>query len=603
MRLRPALTGAGRLSGIFTRALFGVAVLCSGVAAAADFEWRDVRQEVWVRADGSVLVSDERTLVATDGDFGEAFIEVHLDRGQVLTLIEGEALDPGPGWRAFQQSTQRGQEVVIRNDRRITSRRVRFLYRLDGVLDQRSDVVQFSWQILETDRPPVIGYQLVVHAPGPMQAPYDAYVHTLGNPERPEVTLTGERDRLTVKQNRVPPGSGIEIRFLMDPALFERVGTTAGVQEFLEDQVRVAGLDERGAAPARPRGHPGWGWLGLFLVGIYLVGIVSKWDRYGREPDIPMRFNYLFEPPSDVPPAAVSAMTSQHGWTAQMPNGFFATVMDLARQGFGSFETRGQEFEMTLDPARDEAGLQPFEVAVLGYLRRAAASGPDPARLDSRELKRYSEKELATFMSGWSPRVRAWAEERLAGPLLDPESQAAALRWSIAGGVLSMALLFGGVLLAEGIALAMLIGASLLAIGVTVTGALTLPRWSKAAAGEVYGWHAFRRALADFTQMRNAPDDFFMLWDRYYCYAAALGVAQRFLANLRRAAPIRGLNEGDLIARGSWLGVTSLRAGGFASAAATINALSSSVSSVSASSGGSSRGGGGGGGGGRSGGR
>jgi hypothetical protein len=585
------------------RAMLILALLGSGFAAAAEFQWRDVRQEVWIQADGTVLVSDERTLVATDGDFGEAFIEIELDPGQILTLLEGEALDPGPGWRAFQQSTQRGQEVVIRNDRRITTRRVRFLYRLEAVLDPRSDVVQFYWQVLETERPVVIGYDLVVHAPGPMRAPYDAFVHTLGNPERPEVTLTAGRDRLTVVHNRVPAGNGVEIRYLLDPALFEQAGTRAGLQEFLEDEVRVAGLDERAAALARLRSHPGWGWLGLFLVGLYLVRIVSKWNRFGREPEIAMRFNYLFEPPSDSPPAAVSAMTSQLGWTSQMPNGFFATVMDLARQGFGSFETRGKEFEMTLDLDRDAAGLQPFESAVLGYLRQAAASGGDPASLTSKELKSYAGKTLSSFMSGWSPRVRAWAEKRLGGPLLDPESQAAALRWSIAGGVLSLALLFGGVFLADGIALALLTLSSLLAIGVTVTAALTLPRWSRAAAKEVYGWHAFRRALSDFTQMRNAPDDFFVLWDRYYCYAAALGVAQRFLANLRRVAPLRNLSEGDLVARGSWLGVTSLRAGGFAAASATIAALSSAVSSVSASSGGSSSGGGGGGGGGRSGGR
>lgn len=50
----------------------------SGSAVAGEFQWREVRQEVWIQADGAVLVADERTLVATAGDFGEVFIEVAL---------------------------------------------------------------------------------------------------------------------------------------------------------------------------------------------------------------------------------------------------------------------------------------------------------------------------------------------------------------------------------------------------------------------------------------------------------------------------------------------------------------------------------------------
>ncbi len=40
--------------------------------------------------------------------------------------------------------------------------------------------------------------------------------------------------------------------------------------------------------------------------------------------------------------------------------------------------------------------------------------------------------------------------------------------------------------------------------------------------------------------MRNAPDDFFKLWEVYYCCAAALGVAEKFLKNMERATPQRG---------------------------------------------------------------
>src|SRR5690625_6642997 len=54
--------------------------------------------------------------------------------------------------------------------------------------------------------------------------------------------------------------------------------------------------------------------------------------------------------------------------------------------------------------------------------------------------------------------------------------------------------------------------------------------------------------------MRDAPPDFFMLWDRYYVYAAALGVAKRFLANVTKLADERGIATDQLMGRALWLG-------------------------------------------------
>ena len=100
--------------------------------------------------------------------------------------------------------------------------------------------------------------------------------------------------------------------------------------------------------------------------------------------------------------------------------------------------------------------------------------------------------------------------------------------------------------------------------------------------------------------MPDAPDDFFKLWDRYFVYAAALGVAAQFLKNLQRAAPLKGIDERTLARQGSWMGAAN--ASDLASLSRSVQSLSSALASASASasSGGSSGGGGGGGGGGGS---
>lgn len=219
------------------RVLFTVTVLLATVTAVAQsFEWRDVVQHVAIQPDGKVLVVDTRTLW-TDGDFGEAFICFELVDGQTVTVLPlTGALDDGPPATSFAQPCAVGTELVVRNAERVSERRVRFAYVLDGTVDVYSDVVQWYWNLLQLDHPPIIGYRLVVNAPGAMTAPFDAFVHRYANPELPSVFLSQDRSLLTVVFDVIPSGDGVEVRYLMDPALFVVEGTEPGLRRLLEDE-------------------------------------------------------------------------------------------------------------------------------------------------------------------------------------------------------------------------------------------------------------------------------------------------------------------------------------------------------------------------------
>lgn len=219
--------------------------------AAARFEWRDVVQQVDIAPDGSVVVRDERTLW-TDESFGEAFICVGHDPFVTLTLLDGSgALSPGPPATAFQQPCAAGTEVVVRNAVRVKERRVRFVYRLEGTVEAFTDVVQWYWNLIQLDHPPIIGYHLTVTAPGPMSAPYDAFVMRYSNPETPRVTLSPDRSQLTVEFDLIPHGDGVEVRYLMDPELFSLVGAEPALEDLQRDQERIA----RQSRPALPKIH------------------------------------------------------------------------------------------------------------------------------------------------------------------------------------------------------------------------------------------------------------------------------------------------------------------------------------------------------------
>ncbi len=585
-----------------TRVLIAVALaLVAAVAHAQRFEWRDVVQVVTIEPSGDVVVDDTRTLW-TDGDFGEAFICLELEEGQRVDLLPGSgAVSSGPPATAFTQPCSAGTELVVRNGTRVSERRVRFHYRLSGTMQFFSDVAQWYWNLVQLDHPPIVGYQLRVQAPGPMSEPFDAYVHRYANPEAPVVTLSPDRSVLTVAFERIPPGAGVEVNFLMDPTLFEQRGTLPGHQAALEEEMRIREESEGAARRSAMRRSPWWTLLPAGIVAYLLFGVVRAFVQHGREPDVAV-MRYPFEPPSDLPPAAVVAMLTQSYQQGQMGNAFMATIMDLARRGYGEFTSKRGKFEMRLDLQRSTEGLQPFEEAVLRYLKNAAMTyhRGDPAELEFREMRSYSQRYAATFMQRWGKSVRQWVEAKRGGQLVDPESQRQANAWA--------ARALGGMLVCIVIAAAAAgpgrvagIAGAVGALALAIVSSVAVPRWRPEIAAEVAAWKGFKRTLSDYTRMKDAPDDFFRLWDVYYVYAAALGVAERFLKNLARAAPLKGVDESAMAGRAGWIASSSsLRS--LSDVSRSVSSLSRSLAaaSASASSGGSSSGGGGGGGGGGS---
>jgi uncharacterized membrane protein len=582
-------------------ALLAIVVFASAWAQAR-FEWRDVVQQVTLAADGSVVVRDERTLWTPDEDFGEAFICVGHPRSVTVTLLDGSgAVSAGPPATAFQQPCDAGTEVVVRNQTRVKERRVLFVYRLDGTVEPYSDVVQWYWNLIQLDHPPIVGYRLTVTAPGPMAEPFDAYVMRYGNPEEPRVALSGDRRVLTVAFDRIPSGDGVEVRYLMDPALFTVRGTRPGFETLLRDQARISGVHERERLFRAVRGSPLWGVLPLAWLLWLAYGIFGAWQRVGREPQTD-GMRYPFEPPRDLPPAAVTAMLSQQFNASSMGPAWFATIMDLARRGLIRFDGEGRKFRILLQPGADTAGLETFEQQVLDYLTAAARArrrNGAPDEITLAQLESYGRSNAQRFLARWAPLVRKWIEGFLGGPLTTPESGAATKRWTLRS-LLAIAAGVGLAIVFVDAARVAMIVAAVIALILLVTAATALPAWRPEVGREVAGWLGFKRTLSDYSRMKDAPPDFFMLWDRYYVYAAALGVAERYLKTLQRVVPARGLDQAQMARQGAWLGASNMSNLAGISRAASSLSTALAKAGASASSGGSSSGGGGGGGGGGS---
>ncbi len=571
---------------------------------AQSYQWKNVVQKVEILPNGDVIVDDQRTLW-TDEDFGEAFICLELASGQNIELLEGSgAVGGNVGSRAFTQRCEdnpQGTELVVKHDQRIKEGRVRYHYKLTGTTDVYSDVVQWYWIIQEQKHAGVTGYNLTIKTPaGSMDSPYEAYVHRFTNREIPTVLLSSDRTELNVSFNNIPNRDGVEVRYLMDPALFTVSSNEAGLEELLKDELKVAGQMETSQKRFAMRSSLYWLILPfLLLIGLF-SGIISAFNRHGKEPDLP-KMKYVFEPPTDWPPAGVMALMQQSFSSSSMGPAFNATVMDLARQGYGEFRSedgKGKKFEMQLfDKPRE--GLEDFELDVLNYLHRAAGSDDYIA---FKELKKYSEKNLSKFLPKWATKVRSWTEAQVGGKLTTDQSRQSRNKWSMISVIVGL-ICFAFVPIVLGGARAGFIVAAIMSLfGGLMAAGISLPAWRPEVAEQVYGWQGFKRTLSDYSTMKDAPNDFYKLWDRYFCYAAGFGVAAAFLRNIQKAAPLKGIDEKQLTSSSSWMG-SNMSAGDFASFSKAVSSMSSSLSSSAASSGGSSSGGGGGGGGGSSGGR
>lgn len=213
-----------------------LATAFTSLAFAQRYEWRDVSQAVTIQPDGRVVVLDTRTLW-TDEKFEEAFICFGLGPNESVTMLPlTGAVGAGPDSYAYSQPCGAGTEIVIRNAEPVSQRRMRFAYVFDGSLHYYSDVVQWHWNLIQLDHPPIVGYRLDVRAPGPMAEGYDAFVHRYANPDPGRVWLADDRSKLVVEFGLIPPGDGVEVRYLMDPSLYDAVGTEPGLEMLLEDE-------------------------------------------------------------------------------------------------------------------------------------------------------------------------------------------------------------------------------------------------------------------------------------------------------------------------------------------------------------------------------
>lgn len=537
-----------------------------GLAWGKSYSLERVEQDVYLQADGRVRVVDVRTW-RFDGAFREVFLEIDPRRGGQVRFEEASALDDGRPIRYEVQGNRisltagppdrSGNLPVLAENQ---SRTFRISYTLTGEVTVASDAALFDRQVLEPEHAAVGSYVLRIHAPQAVPERFRVFIFT-GRGRIGTLEFDPAKRVATVQIAPVSQDEFVRSRVILDARAFSfRSLNEPRFEQWLQEtEEETRTFRERSRQLIENQRVPGWAWalaagpLGLLLV--LFAFFIRAFQQYGREPRTDEVGRYYREPAEEIPPGMVPYVMSQ-GDPGQSMLGrmISATLLDFARRGsvelvrhenpgvlglFGGTETH---FKLVAPP-ENATGLE----TEVWNLLRAAAGRDGVVRPD--ELKKYFQQH-PSLLTSMSRRPRA-IYEAAHGKLLDEQSGRAAMRW---GGwlvglgflFLLLSLIVGPILLdqlGEPAWVAVLMASGVLSgIGLMVMGLLAfnvLIRWVPDKLLNARRWQAYRNFLADFSQMESAPPEHFKMWDYHFIYAAALGVAERYLRNLRQIAQRR----------------------------------------------------------------
>ncbi|MBM3696677.1 MAG: DUF2207 domain-containing protein, partial [Actinobacteria bacterium] len=553
-----------------------MALCLAGLLAAAPPAWAkeyslpaaDV--EVVVEADGSLRVTEQITY-SFSGSFSGGYREIPLRPGMSIDdiAVSEEAGRPySPGAPTALGSSGRagtfgvenlgGRMRVVWHYRAADERRTFTLtYRMLGLTVAYDDVADVYLKVWGDEWKVGLSHLTArVVLPSADLAPGDVLVY--GHPARVqgETTLGADGVSPALEARGVPARQWVEMRVVFPRRV---LAATAGAAVADGSALEVIRSEE--AAAAERAAASGRGVVpSLWLVGGLLAGVPAAlyagYRRYGKEPRVDYDREYEQAPPSDLEPALVSALLSQGRVDEKA---FTATLFDLIRRGVltATPETverktwgglrREQISDLVIGLAAGDHGpLREHETRVMTVMRRVLEEGPQPLTQFRTRIRADAQVNAATY-NGYRESVgRALTR----GHLLD-EAGLKAGTWMMAAGVVLaaggwfLAPLLPWVSAAENPAGALVtrfgfvaVGAlALLAGAVTRSGRALWVRRTKEGALEAARWSAFRRYLADFSRLHEAPAISLKLWEQFLVYAIALGVAEDVLEAARLYAP------------------------------------------------------------------
>ncbi|UCG42711.1 MAG: DUF2207 domain-containing protein [candidate division WOR-3 bacterium] len=600
------------------RSLLLVSLLFA-LSAAKSYRYPEIRTEVRLQPDGDAAVRQTRTY-RFDGDFSWAFVD--LDKTGAGGIEFGRlAESTDAGWRSIEplELSDSRKSLYVKWGYRASDEQKAFRleYLVKGAVRRYEDVADFHWKLVEDEHEPVERVYSVVFLPGSSDELFKAYVHSRAAPGR--IRFGSDNSRVEIWQERLPRNAFQEVRVLARPELFPQA-TVIGNRAY----ERILVEEKRGFIASALKLYLLVPLAVLLIVVVPLILVIVFYARFGREPRLEYHAVYEHEPPRDAPPVYLPGIMHQKLDRKARPRevfkGVFASLLGLAGKGVVSVRELGKDhkgsYEFGLDSLDRTKELEPHDRELVEFLFNTVARGK--GSFTDHEFREYGQGHASAVrskLSSWFDDGRRWWERALGGPLLDQRSSKAYKLMTL---LLFASIGIGAVCGVYGLRqvtgpgplpVILSVSAGVVALALFSAFGRSVLRWNEAAFLEHSRWKRFRKFLREFSAIEEAPVKLLAIWEHYYVYAVALGVAEEFLKNVGRLAEVRG----QAVVWPAWYVAAGAagRGAGFASVQQGIQSLSSlgsnftgmvaSFSPKSSTGGGFSGGGGSGGGGGSSG--
>jgi uncharacterized membrane protein len=510
---------------------------------AKSFQLTSLNVDATVSPDGSMLVTEDVTYNFSGGPFTFAF---RTFKPAWFSRIENFA------------ATEQGAPLPVESgvDRWTwryaptsdSTHTYQLTYRVVGAVDIGSDVGELYWQFIGTDHPGVASMNVHINLPGeyPVAAPTTAddditvvraWAH---GPLNGKVQPSARGVDLSV--TGVPQRTFVEGRIVIPLTAFNAPGTTARLPKILREEKGYLNTGKTGRKAATI--------LAPLATLAGLLGFGALWRKHGKEPAKPDYIGDYWREPLTDPPAVVYANLN---FGKVEGRAMASTLVDLAQRGYLSITEHESKrfgrskdiytFTATNPKARVGAALppplSPWESDLLANVFQGQHETTSQAFEDWAKANQITS---AKFWNEWKMAVstdmksRGYVETGRAGV------------WLTALGIIAAMILTGIVLISVSknrVGSVSPIGGLCIAAGVIMAMFLpTLRKRTSAGAEEQAQALALKKYLQDFSNMKDAPVDSLIVWERFLVYAVVLGVASHVIRGLAVKLPAVVNNPG-----------------------------------------------------------
>jgi len=582
--------------------IFLALALFSQPVLSKSYSYDYVKTNLDFGSDGSVVVRQER-----DYDFRGSFSYAYLDvlkKGSsnvrflgIVNLDTNESLT----YDLEEDSTHVKATWYYSANNQV--KRFLIVYKIEGVIKRYEDVADFYWKVIEDSHESIEKFESYVNLPSKSPNLFKVFIHSSASPGNLDFLNDLQIAKITMQN--IPANTFVEFRVLAEPLIF------SGVEQISsKNYENILSQEKEIFYSTVPQFFKDIEVI-IILSIIPIVAFIYFYLKYGRDPKVVYSAIYEREPPSQVPPMALSNLLEGEETKTDIKReamGLLATLFDLARRGylevieekrkrFLAFDKTEQIFILTKKGKEKIEELESFERDILSFVFDC---GKEKDKVTSSEIVKYCRSNpyrVKDRIEEIDENSRKWFERKYF-PITEKISSEIREKFAFLMIVYIVINIFAIYILMDfAIFLPIVISIFVLVLAVTVS------RRTYKSALEIKKWRAFKKFISDFSAMKDAPATLLKLWDEYLVYAIALGVAQKLLENIKDLS----LETGKSIPAVVWYHGLSPTPGKTISPEAitsfvnnmshTINALSSSTSV----GGGFSGGGGGGGGGGSSG--